>query len=102
MELEEQTPLGHVAETHFPARFAHVAGHYGAAYYGYMWSEVIALDLLSAFGRDLMDAAVGRRFRDQLLARGGERPAMELVEEFLGRPVSSEAFFREIRGQRAP
>jgi thimet oligopeptidase len=101
-ELEEQTPLGHVADTRFPARFAHVAGHYGAAYYGYMWSEVIALDLLSAFGDDLMDPEVGRRFREAVLARGGERPAMEMVEEFLGRPVSSEAFFREVRGERRP
>jgi thimet oligopeptidase len=99
-QLEEQSPLGHVAETRFPARFAHVAGHYAAAYYGYMWSEVIALDLLSAFGDNLMDPEVGRRFREQVLSRGGERPAMEIVQEFLGRPVSRDAFFREIQGDR--
>ena len=98
--LEAETPLGTTQGTYFPAQFTHLANHYGAGYYGYMWSQVIALDMLSAFGQNLMDPAVGRRFREIVLARGGERPAMEAVEEFLGREVSSEAFFEEIRGQR--
>jgi thimet oligopeptidase len=98
MELEELTPLGSVHGAHFPARFGHLANHYGARYYGYMWSQVIALDMLSAFGDDLMDPRVGRRFREVVLARGGERPSMRNVEEFLGRPVSSDAFFQEITG----
>ena len=100
--LEGETPLGHVPETRFPAQFGHVASHYGAGYYGYMWSEVIALDLLSAFGEDLMDPIVGARFRDAILSRGGEAPAMQMVEGFLGRPVGREAFFRTIRGERVP
>jgi thimet oligopeptidase len=46
-----------------------------------------------------MSAETGGRFRELILSRGSEEPARELVERFLGRPVSSEAFFREIQGE---
>jgi thimet oligopeptidase len=46
-----------------------------------------------------MNTSTGRRFRNLILSRGSEQPARDLVEEFLGRPVSSEAFFQEIRGE---
>jgi thimet oligopeptidase len=94
--MEAATPLGFVDDTAFPGTFAHVAGGYGAGYYGYMWAEVLALDMLSVFGSRLMNPEVGRRFRSEVLARGGEEPARALVERFLGRPVSSAAFFAEI------
>lgn len=99
-KMEEATPMGHVAGTEFPGAFGHITGGYAAGYYGYMWSEVIALDLLSAYGENVMNPEVGRRFRTTILARGGEAPARELVEQFLGRPVSNEAFFAEISGKK--
>jgi thimet oligopeptidase len=64
-----------------------------------MWAKVIALDLISAFGPDVMNEVTGRRFRELILSRGSEEPARDLVERFLGRPVSSDAFFAEIRGE---
>jgi Zn-dependent oligopeptidases len=97
-EMEGSTPMRHVDGTAFPATFEHIVSGYAAGYYGYMWAKVIALDLISAFGSDVMNAATGRRFRELILARGSEEPARDLVEQFLGRPVSSEAFFAEIRG----
>jgi thimet oligopeptidase len=97
--MEGATPMGTVAGTAFPGTFDHIASGYAAGYYGYMWAKVIALDLISAFGADVMNAATGRRFRELILARGSEEPARDLVERFLGRPVSSEAFFAEIRGE---
>ncbi len=99
-EMESATTLGHVSDTEFPGTFAHIAGGYAAGYYGYMWAEVIALDLLSAFAGGLMDASVGARFRNEILARGGEETARVLVERFLGRPVRPDAFFEEITGRR--
>lgn len=99
-QMEQRTPMGYVEDTAFPGTFGHIAADYAAGYYGYMWSEVIALDLLSAFESDLMDPRVGRRFRDTILASGGEVEAMDLVRSFLGREISSDAFFAEIRGQR--
>ncbi|MEA2569627.1 MAG: thimet oligopeptidase [Acidobacteriota bacterium] len=98
-EMESQTPMGHVEGSSFPGTFEHIASGYAAGYYGYMWAKVIALDLLSAFDKDLMSAETGGRFRELILSRGSEEPARELVERFLGRPVSSEAFFREIQGE---
>jgi thimet oligopeptidase len=97
--MEGATPMGTIEGTAFPGTFDHIASGYAAGYYGYMWAKVIALDLISAFGSDLMNAATGRRFRELILARGSEEPARDLVERFLGRPVSSEAFFAEIRGE---
>ena len=98
--LEGSTPLGFVPGTEFPGTFAHIAGGYAAGYYGYMWAEVIGLDMLSAWNGNLLDPAVGLKFRKTVLARGGEKRAGELVQEFLGRPVNSDAFFAEITGKR--
>jgi len=68
------------------------ADHYSAAYYTYLWSTTIAKDLHTAFGSDLMDVAVARRYRDRILAPGGTKPAADLVREFLGRPYDLRAF----------
>jgi len=84
----------------FPASFSHIASNYGAGYYGYMWSEVLALDMLTPFRKDMLDPAVGRRYRDTILANGGQEEEMALVKRFLGRAPSSEAFFAEITGKR--
>ncbi|CAN5315719.1 M3 family metallopeptidase [soil metagenome] len=98
--LQRASPLGYVDGTLGFTSFSHLVGGYGAGYYGYLWSQSIALDMLSAFGKHLLDPKVGRRYRDIILAPGGERPAMELVEQFLGRKPDSDAFFREIVGKR--
>jgi thimet oligopeptidase len=97
--MEGATPMGYIEGTSFPGTFEHIASGYAAGYYGYMWAKVIALDLISVFGQDVMNSATGRRFRDMILSRGSEEPARDLVERFLERPVSSEAFFAEIRGE---
>lgn len=73
---------------------------YAAGYYGYMWSQVLALDMLSAFGENIMNPAVGRRFRETILANGGQVPAKDLVREFLGREPNSKAFYDELAGKR--
>lgn len=98
--LEKSMPLGYVEGTLFPANFGHLLGGYAAGYYGYMWSEVLALDMLSAFEGRLMDPAVGRRYRELILSRGGEVPPQEMVRAFLGRDPNPEAFFKEITGRR--
>jgi thimet oligopeptidase len=98
--LEEASPLGHVKESLFPASFGHLAAQYGAGYYGYMWSEVIALDMLSKFKANMLDAKVGRAYRDAILSQGGQIEEMRMVRKFLGREPSSEAFFAEITGKR--
>ncbi len=100
IRMESETPVGHVPDTQFPGTFGHIVGGYGAGYYSYMWSEVLALDMLSVYGKNLMNPAVGRRFRELILSKGGQKPAAEMVREFLGRDPSPKAFFEEITGQR--
>ena len=95
--MEGATLLGHVPGTMFPAGFSHVAGGYAAGYYGYLWSEVVAADLRTAFGRNLLDPVVGRRWRDTVLANGSQRPPQVLVREFLGRESNSQAFFEDLK-----
>jgi thimet oligopeptidase len=98
--IESASPLGHVEGTMFPASFSHIASNYGAGYYGYMWSQVLALDMLTPFKKNMLDPAVGRRYRDTILANGGQEEETALVKRFLGRAPSSDAFFAEITGKR--
>ena len=97
---EGATPYGYVAGTEFPGTFGHIAGGYAAGYYGYMYSEAIGLDLLSAFGNRLMNPTVGAHLRDTILSAGGEQSAQAMVRAFLGRQTSNETFYQEILGQR--
>jgi thimet oligopeptidase len=60
-----------------------------------MWSLVIAKDLFSAFDpANLFDTDLSYRYRDRILAPGGSEDAADLVEKFLERPYSFEAFQR--------
>ena len=99
--MTAQTPYGYAPETQFPGAFSHIAGGYASGYYGYMWSEAIALDMLSAFGTSIVNPQVGLRFRNLILARGSEQSADAMVRSFLGRAPSNTTFFEEIRGQRS-
>ncbi|HLS98457.1 MAG: M3 family metallopeptidase [Porticoccaceae bacterium] len=99
LELEAHySPMPHQEDTYFYANLGHLNG-YSAIYYTYMWSKVIAVDLFSEFARaGLDDRAVAVRFRDRVLAPGGSKPAAQLVEDFLGRPYSFDAFAASLEG----
>ncbi|RKG38191.1 Zn-dependent oligopeptidase [Acinetobacter rongchengensis] len=99
-KLEGVTALGYVPTTEFPGQFGHIMGGYQVGYYGYMWSEVMALDMLSAFGNNLNNPEVGQRYRQTILSQGGQKKASQLVVDFLGREPDNKAFFDEITGQR--
>ncbi len=99
-KMEGATPLGHVAGTEFPGQFGHLMGGYAAGYYGYMWSEVLALDMLSRYNGTLMNPETGGLYRKAILARGSEMRGNDLVRSFLGRKPNSKAFFAEISGTR--
>jgi thimet oligopeptidase len=78
--------------THFYDNFGHLNG-YAASYYTYMWSLVIAKDLLTAFKTSgLMDPATDHRYRDLVLAPGGSKDAAMLVKDFLGRDYDFKAY----------
>jgi thimet oligopeptidase len=99
-KMEGATPLGYVAGTEFPGQFGHLMGGYAAGYYGYMWSEVIALDMLSRYEGKLMNPETGMLYRKAILSRGSELSGADLVRGFLGRAPNSKAFFDEVSGKR--
>jgi oligopeptidase A len=70
--------------------FSHLfAGGYAAGYYSYMWAGVLARDAFKAFtdlhGDVEAENALGRRWRDEVLAPGGSVHPMVLFERFRGR-----------------
>ncbi|MGH6630222.1 MAG: M3 family metallopeptidase, partial [Burkholderiales bacterium] len=80
----------------FANGFTHIfGGSYAAGYYSYKWAEVLSADAYSVFEENgVLNPAVGMRFRDEILARGGSRPAMESFVAFRGREPRIEALLR--------
>jgi oligopeptidase A len=84
----------------FPNSFSHIfAGGYAAGYYSYKWAEVLSADAFAAFEEargdgSILDPAMGARFRDEILAVGGSRPALASFKAFRGRAPSVDALLR--------
>jgi len=84
----------------FLCSFSHIfAGGYSAGYYSYKWAEVMSADAFGAFedaglGDEAAVVAVGRRFRDTVLAMGGGRDPMQVFKDFRGREPTPDALLR--------
>jgi oligopeptidase A len=76
--------------------FSHIfEGGYAAGYYSYKWAEVLSADAYSLFEEEgVLSPTAGARFRDEVLARGGSRPALESFVAFRGRPPQLDALLR--------
>jgi thimet oligopeptidase len=91
---KKYTPFAYVEGTRFHTSFGHLVG-YSSMYYTYMWSLVIAKDLLTPFEKKgLMATDVTYRYRDTILVAGGTKDAADLVADFLGRKYDFKAFER--------
>ncbi len=80
----------------FPQSFAHIfAGGYAAGYYSYKWAEVLSADAYSLFEEHgILNPEIGARFRAEILAMGGARPALDSFTAFRGRAPSIDALLR--------
>ena len=86
------TRIGMPAELvmrHRPAHFQHVfaGAGYAAAYYSYLWSEVLDADAFAAFEEagDIFDSGTAKKLHDHVYAAGGSRDPAELYTAFRGR-----------------
>ena len=79
-----------------PHGFSHIfGGGYAAGYYSYKWAEVLSADAYGVFEEQgVLSPAAGVRFRDEILARGGSRPAMDSFVAFRGRAPEISALLR--------
>lgn len=89
-------------EYHPESAWGHLTG-YSAFYYTYIWSLVIARDLLKPFLEkgSLTDQETAARYAREILAPGGQRPAAELVRAYLGREFNFDAFEAWLRAESA-
>ena len=88
------TPL--LEDGQMQAAFGHLDG-YGAAYYTYGWSRVIAADMFSRFQAEgLTNPETAADYRRLVLEPGGTKPAAELVRDFIGRDISFDAFREDL------
>ncbi|HXN15368.1 MAG TPA: M3 family metallopeptidase [Usitatibacter sp.] len=80
----------------FSHQFSHIfAGGYAAGYYSYKWAEVLSSDAYGAFEEGgVLNADIGARFRREVLATGGSRPALESFVAFRGRKPQIDALLR--------
>jgi peptidyl-dipeptidase Dcp len=94
-----------IAMRHRPPHFGHIfsGGGYAAAYYSYMWSEVLDADAFEAFEEtgDIFDPATAKRLRETIYAAGGTREPADAYKAFRGRLPSVEALLRK-RGLSDP
>jgi len=87
------TTINYPDDTNHLGAFGHLLGGYDAAYYGYLWAEIIGDDLFSRFEEEgVLSNKVGVNYKEKILRPGGTKPAQDLVEEFLGRPWDDESF----------
>ena len=84
------------AYNRFPNQFSHIfAGGYAAGYYSYKWAEVLSSDAYGAFEEaGVLNPETGARFRREVLASGGSRPALESFVAFRGRKPQIDALLR--------
>lgn len=80
----------------FPNSFSHIfAGGYAAGYYSYKWAEVLASDAFSLFEEEgILSSHAGEKFQNEVLSKGGSRPAMESFVAFRGREPTVDALLR--------
>ena len=98
LELDEKiTPnVAADSEVHHFASFGHLMG-YGARYYSYIWSKVLALDVFNHLKeRGLLRSDAGKRYVEFVLSRGGSKEPGELLRDFLEREPNDAAFLKSL------
>ena len=79
--------------------FGHLT-EYASCYYGYLWSRIFAQDVFSHIEKGgLLNPKMGRRYVHHILRPGGNRDPNMMLNNFLGRDPSQDAFMKSIKSE---
>ena len=97
-EIQQQLSVLPQAEyDRFPHAFTHIfSGGYAAGYYSYLWAEVLSADAYGVFRKIKDRKKVGQRFWQEILSRGGSRPADQSFIAFVGREPTTKALLEQL------
>ena len=98
-EDEISAKLGMIPEIEFRYRgtfFNHIFNNdYCAGYYSYLWAEVLDCDAFQCFVEEgLLNKETGKRYRQNILEKGGSDDLMELYRRFRGSDPKVEPMLR--------
>ena len=76
--------------------FGHIfSGGYAAGYYSYKWAEVLDADAFAAFEEEgIFNPATARRFKENILMKGGSEAPDVLYRRFRGKDATIDALLR--------
>jgi oligopeptidase A len=85
--FKEYAPSSKFTRMHAATSFTHLfSGGYAAAYYSYLWSEVLDADAFGRFRREgIFNREVGKAYLGAILTRGDSDEPEDLFREFMGR-----------------
>jgi len=81
--------------THFQHIFS--GDFYAAGYYSYIWAGILDADAFEAFVEtgDLFHQETARKFREEILSKGGTRDPMQMYVNFRGKEPGIEPLLRQ-------
>ncbi len=82
---------------HEPATIGHFMGGYDAGYYGYLWSNVYALNIYERFRKDgISNQTTGRDYKHWILEQGNMQDGFVLLRGFLGHEPGMGPFYKHL------